>query len=129
MRLIICVLALAICGGFTVAPVRSDQPKAPDKKKPDPDRLKGMKAAITDIEAGKLILRWPPLPDSLQVINYKAILKKECGVEAEVVGDFKGAESPVERAMAGYNDVMQTEIEYRFGKGTLERLHKAAKEK
>lgn len=124
MRLIVCVLASAIFGGILVAPVRSEQPKAPDKKKADPDRLKGMKAAIADIEAGKLILKWPPLPDSIEVVDYKALLKKECGVESKVLDQsewLKGGE--------GYNDVMAAEIEYRFGKGTLERLKKKAADK
>lgn len=122
MRLIVCVLSLVIFGSFVAAPVRSDPPKEPDKKKANPDRVKGMKAAIADIEAGKLILRWPPLPDSLEVVNYKELLKKECGVESVVID-----QTAWQKDGDGYNDVMEAEIEYRFGKGTLERLRKAAK--
>src|SRR5258707_1475043 len=80
MRFLICVLALVVFGGFFAAPVRSDSPKAePDKKKPDPNRLKGMKAAVADIEAGKLKLKYPPLPDPVWQERYVELLKKEGG--------------------------------------------------
>lgn len=119
MRVCACVV-LVVVGSFLAWPVRSDPPQAdPDKQKLNPERLKGMKAAVADLAAGKLSLRYPPAHDEAVPVEYKKLLKKDCGVEAEVVGKA-GLE------MGGYNDVMEAEIEHRFGKGTLARLRKAA---
>jgi hypothetical protein len=124
MRVLICVLALVVFGGFFAAPVRSDSPKAePDKKKPDPDRLKGMKAAVADIEAGKLKLKYMPLPAPPWQGRYVELLRKECGVEWETV---EKATADLIAEMGGYDDVMIVEIEHRFGKGILEKLQKKA---
>jgi hypothetical protein len=98
---------------------------APDKKKSDPDRLKGMKAAIADIEAGKLRLKMPPLPSPAWHAAYLELLGKECGVTEELVTEFTGK---VGIELHGYNDVVTLEIEHRFGKGILEKLHKKAME-
>lgn len=55
MRVFVCVLAVAVVGGFCAAPARPGPPRAEQKQKqPNPYRLQGMKAAISDIEAGKL---------------------------------------------------------------------------
>jgi len=128
MRVLVCVVALVVFGGFFAAPARSDAPKAePDKKKPDPDRLKGMKAAVADIEVGKLKLKYPPLPAPAWHGVYIDLVKKECGVDHELVREFTGKPG-IE--MRGYNDVMTVEIEYRFGKGILDKLReKAEKQK
>jgi hypothetical protein len=123
MRVSVCVLALVVFGGFFAAPAWSDSPKAePDKKKPDPNRLKGMKAAVVDIEAGKLKLKYPPLPAPVWQGRYVDLLKKECGVEWETVR----AAADLIAEMGGYDDVMIVEIEHRFGKGILEKLQKKA---
>ena len=54
MRVFVCVLAIAVLAGFCTAPAHSGPPKAKlDQKHPNADRLKGMKAAVADIEAGK----------------------------------------------------------------------------
>jgi len=117
-------LALVVFGGFFAAPTWSDSPKAePDKKKPDPNRLKGMKAAVADIEAGKLKLKYPPLPDPVWQERYVELLKKECGVEWETVNE---ATADQIAEMGGYDGVIILEIEYRFGKGILEKLQKKA---
>jgi hypothetical protein len=120
MRLLICVLALGVFGGFVAAPARSDAPKAePVKKKPDANRLKGMKAAVADIEAGKLKLKSMPLPAPPWHGRYVELLKKECGVEWETVSEATA--DPIAE-MGGYDDVMTAEIEHRFGKGILGKL-------
>src|SRR5438445_13186180 len=88
MRVFLCVLATAVLAGFCTAPAHSGPPKAKlDQKHPNADRLKGMKAAVADIEAGKLKLKSPPLPDPPWHGPYVKLLKKECGVEWEMVTD------------------------------------------
>src|SRR5262245_1628248 len=128
MLMRIVVLVSLVCCGLLLGAARSEGEKgAPAKHKPNPDRLSGMKAAVADIEAGKLKQKFPPFPDSVQQRNYTELLKKECGVESQVVGE--AAKSERARAeMKGYNDVMRVEIEYRFGAGTLDKLWKKAGE-
>jgi hypothetical protein len=128
MRHVLHLAAILVCSGLTVGAVHSEGEKgAPAKDKPNPDRLTGMKAAVADIEAGKLKQKFPPFPDSLQHRNYTEFLKKECGVESQVVGGFAGP-GKVGDEMKGYNDVMRVEIEYRFGPGFLDKLWKKAGE-
>ena len=57
----------------------------PDKKQPNADRLKGMKAAIADIEAGKLKQKSGALPDPAWHRRYVELLNEECGVEWETI--------------------------------------------
>ena len=124
MRVFLCVLAIAVLAGFCTAPAHSGPPKAKlDQKHPNADRLKGMKAAVADIEAGKLKLKSPPLPDPPWHGPYVKLLKKECGVEWEMVTDKFDKLIP---KMGGYNDVMRVEIEHRFGYGILGKLQKRA---
>jgi hypothetical protein len=125
MRLFICVLAVAVLGGLCAAPARPGPPKAvKDREQPNPDRLIGMKAAIADIEAGKLKQKSPPLPDPGWHERYVELLKKECGVEWEMVTGISTVKQVAE--MWGYNDVMRVEIEHRFGRDILRKLEKKA---
>jgi hypothetical protein len=80
----------------------------------DADRLKGIKAAVTDLEAGKLKIRSAALPVAVWHETYLDVLQKECGIEWETVTEHTGR-SGIE--LRGYNDVMIMEIEHRFGKG------------
>jgi hypothetical protein len=113
--------AILLCEASAV-----DAGGAPAKLKPNEARLKGMKAAIADLEQGILKQKYPPLPDSPQHIDYVNVLKKDYGVAAEVV-DEKDKAQRDERD--GYNDVMRVEIEHRFGRGILEKLWKEAEPK
>jgi hypothetical protein len=108
----------------TTAPAAD--PTSPDKGKATAERVKGMKAAVAEIEKGKLKLHFPPAPFPAWHQEYVASLKKECGVEAEAIA---GVDRKRGEEMDGYNDVMRTEIEYRFGKGILDKLQKRAEEK
>jgi hypothetical protein len=90
----------------------------------DPHRVRGMKAAVADIEKGRLRLYLPPAPAPLSQLEYARLLKKECGVEATAAGF--GMTEGGESANEGYNDVMRVEIEHRFGAGILDRLQKRA---
>lgn len=85
MRPTACLAALiAFC--LPAATARPDSPgKKPGGKKPDPDRLRGMKAAVADIGSGKLNLRSFPPPATLWHDRYVGLLKAECGVEPENV--------------------------------------------
>jgi hypothetical protein len=125
MRVFVCVLAAMVLGGLSTAPVRPGQSKADrDQKQPNPYRLRGMKAAIADIEAGKLNQKSGALPDPPWHGRYVELLKKECGVEWETVAD-----KPVAKLIAnmgGYNDVMRVEIEDRFGRDILDKVKKKA---
>jgi hypothetical protein len=125
MRLFICVLAVAVLGGICAAPARPGPPQAvKDRKQPNPDRLIGMKAAIADIEAGKLKLKSPPELDTHWNVRYVELLKQECGVEWETVTGIHTSKQVAE--MSGYNDVMRVEIKDRFGPDILDKLRKKA---
>ena len=125
MRQFVCVLAVLAFGGLCTAPARPGPPTAePDKKQPNADRVKGMKAAIADIEAGKLKHRSGALPDQPWHRRYVELLNEECGVEWETVTDKPTAKLIAE--IGGYNDVMRVEIEDRFGRGILDKLGKKA---
>jgi hypothetical protein len=125
MRVFVCLLPIAVLAGVCTAPVWPGPYKAgQDQKQPNPDRLRGMRAAVADIEAGKLKQRSFPLPDPAWHGQYVEMLRKECGVEWEIVTDKAAA--PLIAEMGGYNDVMRVEIEHRFGRDTLEKLQKKA---
>jgi hypothetical protein len=125
MRLFFCVLAVAALGGLCTAPARPGPPTAaPDKTQPNPYRLKGMKAAIADIEAGKLKRKSGSLPDPPWHRRYVQLLNEECGVEWEMLTDKPTAKLIAE--MGGYNDVMRVEIEDRFGRDILDKLRTKA---
>jgi hypothetical protein len=125
MRLFVCVLAIAALGGLCTAPTRPGPPTAePDKKQPNAYRVKGMKAAIADVEAGKLKQRSGALPDPPWHGRYVELLNEECGVEWKAVTDKPTAKLIAE--MGGYNDVMRVEIEDRFGRGILDKLRNKA---
>jgi hypothetical protein len=125
MRQFVCVLAVLAFGGLCTAPVRPGPVTAePDKKQPNAFRLKGMKAAIADIEAGKLKQRSGALPDPPWHRRFVELLNEECGVKWETVTDKPTAKLIAE--MGGYNDVMRVEIEDRFAPGILEKLRKKA---
>ena len=124
MRSILCVLALSLFGGVLATPALFGSPTAePAKSKIDVNRLRGMKAAVADLEAGKLKLKSAALPVAAWHESYLDVLRKECGIEWEVVDDDTG-KAGIE--LKGYNGVMIMEIEHRFGKGILEALQKKA---
>jgi hypothetical protein len=127
MRVVTLLVTCVVCCGPFVSLASSEaQKEGPAYSKPNPDRLKGMKAAVADIEAGMLKQKFPPYPDSLEHRTYTDLLKKECGVVTEVVREFVGKAG---MEMSGYNDMMRVEIEYRFGEGIPDKLMKKAKEK
>jgi len=127
VRTMSCFVALVVITGL-VLNVLADEPRKADlpKRKPNPERLKGMKAAVADIEKGLLKQKEFPLPDPAWFAGYLALLKKECGVTWEMVNakDYKEGRAGLD----GYNDVMRVEIEYRYERGILEKLEKQAME-
>ena len=88
-------------------------------------RLKGMRAALADLDKGVLKQKSFPLPDPAWFADYLRLLKKECGVDWETVDNPPETEALLAE-MGGYNDVMRVEIEHRYGKGILEKLHERA---
>ncbi len=125
MRLFVCVLAVAALAGLCTQPARPGPPMGlQDKKQPNPYRLKGMKAAIADIELEKLKQKSGALPDPPWHRRYVELLSDECGVEWETVTDKPTTKLIAE--MRGYNDVMRAEIEDRFGPNILDKLRKKA---
>jgi hypothetical protein len=104
-----------------------------DPAKPDPARLKGMKAAVADLEKGVLKQKeYPPLPYGSDHSKFVRLLKSECGVEWQVVKTGESTPSKESRAAlrretAGYNAVMRAEIEQRFGRDILNKLMKKAR--
>jgi hypothetical protein len=92
-------------------------------------RTRGAEAAKQDIANGVLKDKeYPPLPYSLQEINYIRLMKAECGVEREAVQG--PTDSPELRAeVAGYNEVMHAEIARRFGADIFEKMREKAEAK
>jgi hypothetical protein len=117
----VCSLACAVMLALGTSAAGADD--VPAKSKPNDARLKGMKAAIGDIEKGVLKEKHPPYPDAPQHTEYFGKLKKDYGVAIEVVDDKTKAQRD---ETAGYNDVMRVEIEHRFGRGLLDKLWKEA---
>jgi hypothetical protein len=117
-----CFVALVMVTGLVLNSLGGE----PRKGKPNPNRLKGMKAAVEDIEKGLLKLKEFPLPDPPWFADYLALLKKESGVTWEMVDlkDYKEGRAGLD----GYNDVMRVEIEYRYEPGILDKLQKKAKD-
>jgi hypothetical protein len=88
-----------------------------EKARVSPARSAGMKAALADIGRGVLKQKYPAYPEFPQLKTHAERLKKDYGIETEIVhnvNDLSAAE------MAGYNDVMRVEIEHRFGPRVLE---------
>jgi hypothetical protein len=94
----------------------------------DAARAKGTLEAKQDIDRGVLKQKeYPPLPYSLQQINFIKLIKSECGVEWQVVN---GPDSPALRQeVAAYNDAMRGEIQRRFGADIIQKLHEKAEAK
>ena len=125
IRNVVIVLLVLWCGTLVVGAAAELRQPDPKKTKANPARVKGMKAAVADIEAGKLKQKSFPLPDPVWHGRYVELLKNECGVEWEPVTDK--ATDELIASMRGYNDVMLVEIEYRFGQGILNKLNDKAK--
>jgi hypothetical protein len=101
------------------------------KDKPEgtsPSRLKGMKAAIADLEKGTVKQKeYPALPYSPSHREFIRLLKKECAVEWQVVKSPDSSSKQLREEVDGYNDVMRAEIRHRFGSDIFEKLHRKAK--
>jgi hypothetical protein len=63
-----------------------------------------------------------PLPDPAWHADFVKLLKKECGVLWENVTEILYSQEELN----GYNGVLHLEIEHRFGRGILGRLHTQA---
>jgi hypothetical protein len=85
---------------------------------------RGLRTALADIEAGRLKWKSLPLPSPAWHGRYVELLKKELGVDIEVVTATTTEEALAE--MNGYNDLMRVEIEHRFGAGAMNRLGQQA---
>jgi len=108
--------------GGTITELRLEvaEPRAEAARtKVNPQRLKGMKAAVADIEGGLLRMRQIPPPAPPWYSEYLELLKKECGLELINVDT---SNDKVLAEMHAYNDVMLLEIEHRHGKGILNKL-------
>jgi hypothetical protein len=97
------------------------------KPKTGAARLKGMRDALDDIERGLLKQKEFSLPDPVWFPDYLLLLKKECNIDWERVAKAPGEPKEDGARLDGYNEVMRSEIEHRFGKGVLDRLHERAK--
>lgn len=127
MRSTCCVLVTALlCAALVTSFVSGSSAAEGARSKPatmNIDRLKGMKAAVADLEKGKLKLRSLPLPDAAWQQQYIDLLRSEYGVAWETTDDVS---EPLGRELLGYNDVMRAEIEHRFGQDALQTLQKKA---
>ena len=92
-------------------------------------RAKGRQDAEHDIAGGILKEKeYPPLPYSLQEINYIKLIKDECGVQREVVNAPNDSKE-IREEVAGYNEVMHAEIRRRFGADIIQKLRAKATER
>jgi hypothetical protein len=116
--------------GILVLTSMADEPKGElTKAKISPARLKGMQAAIADLEKGVIKQKeYPPLPYPPYYPAFIRLLKSECGVAWEVVSSRTQSKDLRER-MGGYNDLMRAEIEHRFGRDIFKNLIDRAKAK
>lgn len=96
--------------------------------RPGEARLKGMRDAVSDLELGFLKQKQFPPPSPAWYGDFLDAAKKQCGVDYVNVEDgsvLADADQPGAE-LEGYNEVMRLEIEVRFGKGILGRLHEKA---
>lgn len=96
-----------------------------DARIANPDRIRGMKAALADIEKGLLKVKSVPPPASPWYGDYLDLLKKECGIEIVHIDTSK---TKLDAEFHGYNAMMMLEIEHQFGQGILDKLNKKAAE-
>ena len=87
-------------------------------------RVQGMKDAVADIEAGEMKWKSIPLPSPPWHGRYIKILREECGVRWENVNDTS---KEIRDQIKGYNDVIRAEVEHRFGRDVISRMHERAK--
>src|SRR5262245_52256337 len=76
-----CLWLLSLTSAALAVALTAEAQQLTGKAKANPARLKGMKAAIADIETGKLRQKSPPLPDPPWHGRYVELLKKEYGIE------------------------------------------------
>lgn len=128
MRTVTTVSAFLLAGLLVIGAMAAAPDEEPAEAKPTAHRLKGMKAAISDLEKGVLKQKeYPPLPYPPHYPKFIRLLEAECNVEWEVV---KGpaASKELREEVGGYNDVMRAEIEHRFGRDLFDKLQIQAKE-
>ena len=128
MRSVTTVSACLVAGLLVLGAMAAEPEENSPQRKPTVHRLKGMKAAISDLEKGLVKQKeYPPLPYPPHYPKFIRLLKSECDVEWEVV---KGPTDSKElrEEVGGYNDVMRAEIEHRFGRDIFEELQQRAKE-
>jgi hypothetical protein len=91
-------------------------------------RDKGAKAAAATIAAGTLTLReYPPLPYPPGHQEYVKLLRERCGVGSQVPRLPAGVpEAGFIEEVRGWNDVMEAEIERRYGVGIFAELRAEA---
>ncbi len=108
---------------FTVGPTMGEShlksALLPMAANPNSARHLGMKAALADIEAGKLKQKFPAYPELPQLRALAAQLKKKYGIETAFV---QKVDDKVAAQILGYNEVMRMEIGHRFGPAALDLL-------
>lgn len=100
---------------LTLSAATTNAEEAPAKKKVSEARIKGMRAAIADIESGKLKQKeYPAIPYPPYYPTYINLLESECGIEWEVVDGPKEStlHADLNAEVEGYNDIMKAEVEH-----------------
>lgn len=89
-------------------------------------REKGVRDAKEALAAGKLMLKeYPPLPSPAGHNEYVALLRKKCGVDYKVIST-PGFSEKLKQEVWGWNEVMETEIERKFGADIFQQLRDEA---
>jgi hypothetical protein len=91
-------------------------------------RSKGIQEAKALIATGTLQMKeYPPLPSPLQHGEYVKLLREKCGVGYMVPSLPAGvSEQDFIQEIRGWNDVMQSAIQQKFGADIFTQLHEEA---
>jgi hypothetical protein len=113
------ILALCVLGALGCGPAREGQAATA--------RARGERAARDDLARGLMKQReYPPLPYSLQQMNFIKLLQSECGVVWEVVNAPTIDTSGLREEVEAYNAVMRGEIQRKFGADIFQKLRDKA---
>lgn len=120
--------------GFQILKGESAKTERTATRRPSEARMKGVMAATKDLESGILKqMEYPALPYSPADQEFIRLLKSECGIVWEVAKSKSPPRSNesdhLREEVDGYNDVMEAEIEHRFGRDIFDTLRRKAQSK
>lgn len=123
MRALLIIVPALFLSGYQSQTFADAPQEKPEKPKTEAARLKGMRAAVADLELGVLKQKGFTRAQSPASTEYVRLLQKEYGVAVETLAKKAEEASKDDQAeIQGYNDLMRAEIEHRFGDGAIVKL-------